>query len=367
MKLERQLMLLSGTVLAAAIAAACSSSSDTTTSSPASSASASSTSGTGGMGGATSSSSSSTSSSGGGGSGGGAAMPSFVAHFDPMKGELAEGLFVKGNTAYVGYAALGKIVTVDIDSGAIKDFGSIPPIPMNGGFMLGIVVDGAGNVFVGFGGGPGMAVKNGVYKLPPAGGAVTNPFSTDPAMNFANGLVLDSNQTLFVADSGGAIFKIAANGTATKWAADPALVGTDMTCKYAAPFPIGANGIVQIGSAFYVSNTNLGSIVKIPINGDGSAGTATVLAGPDCDALGGIDGIAVDKDGTTILGVSNSQNKLVKIDAAGKVTVAFSGKPLDNPASTFTAKHGAGTSLFITNSAFFDMAAPQPGLLEYPL
>lgn len=313
----------------------------------------------------TSSSSSTTgSTSASSGTGGAPATPTFVAQFDAAKGELAEGLFVKGQAAYVGLAGLGKIVKVALPGGAVTDFGNIPAPPANSGFLLGIVVDAADNVYVGFGGGPGAPVANGIYKIPAAGGAVTLPFTTNAEMNFPNGLYLDASNDVYIADSGGAIFKMStANGAITKWKADPLLVGTDTSCMYAAPFAIGANGIVRIGDAFYVSNTNLGSIVKIPINGDGTAGAATVFAGPDCNTLGGIDGIDVAPDGKTILGVINSRSEVVQVDEAGKVTAVFTGKPLDNPASLDVS----GTDAFITNSAFFDAMTPAPGLLVLPL
>ena len=184
-------------------------------------------------------------------------------------------------------------------------------------------------------------------------------------MNFANGLLMDGTD-LFVADSGGTIFKIKDDATVATWVSDPLLQGTDLSCMYAAPFPIGANGIVKIGTDFYVSNTNLGSIVKIPIKADGSAGTPAVVAGPSCDKLGGIDGIAIDSDGKSILGVLNSQSKIVRIDAAGTITDVFAGKPLDNPAS-IVVPFGAPATAYITNSAFFDMAMPMPGLIQYVL
>ena len=341
--------------------AACSSAATTTGSGGSSSSSHSAATGTGGG------SSSHTASSSATGTGGSTPeVPTFVAHLDPMKGQLPEGLFVTGSKAYVGLAVLGKIVTVDLPGGAVTDFGSIPAPPaMNGGFMLGIVVDAAGEAYVGFGGGPGTVVKNGVYKIPAAGGAVTAPWASDAAMNFPNGLILDATGNVFVADSGGFIFKIAKDASVTKWAADPSLVGTG-TGLFAAPFPIGANGIVQSGSAFYVSNTNIGQIVKIPIKADGTAGAPTVFAGPDCNVFGGIDGIALDADGS-ILAVLNAQNKIIRVGLDGKATTLFSGKPLDNPASTSIATVGGKKALYVTNSAFFDKAAPAPGLLELPL
>jgi sugar lactone lactonase YvrE len=287
----------------------------------------------------------------------------FVDPLDAMQGQLPEGLFLQGQEAYFGLAPLGKIMRADLPGGAVHDFGSIPAPPANGGFLLGITLDAPGNVYVGFGAGPGTAVKNGVYKIPAAGGAVTAPFAQHPEMNFPNGLWLDPSNDIFVADSGGAVFDIKPDGTTTKWASDPSLVGTSMACAHAAPFAIGANGIVRIGNDFYVSNTNLGQIVKIPIQANGSAGLPSVFAGPDCNALGGIDGITVDADGVSILGLVNTQNKLVRIDSTGAVATVYAGKPFDNPASLVLD----GKTLYMTNSAFFDMASPMPGLLSISL
>ncbi len=184
-------------------------------------------------------------------------------------------------------------------------------------------------------------------------------------MNFPNGLVFDPNGDLFVADSGGYVFKIAPSGTVTTWLSDPSLVGSG-TCMFAAPFPIGANGLVLTANAAFVSNTNLGSIVKIPIQADGSAGTPTALAGPDCNTLGGIDGIALDTDGS-LVAVINSQSRLVRVGTDGKVTTLFSGKPFDNPASVSIATVGGKKAAYVTNSALFDTTAPSPGLLSFPL
>jgi sugar lactone lactonase YvrE len=208
-------------------------------------------------------------------------------------------------------------------------------------------------------------VKNGIYKIPAAGGAVTTPWASDPSMNFPNGLLFDAANDLFVADSGGFIFEITPAGTVSKWLDDPLLVGSG-TCMFAAPFPIGANGIVESGNAFYVSNTNIGSIVKIPIMADGSAGVPSVFAGPDCNALGGIDGIALDSDGS-LVGVVNAQNKLVRIGTDGKIKSLFAGAPFDNPASVSIATIGGAKAVYITNSAFFDTKSPAPGLLSFPL
>ena len=207
-----------------------------------------------------------------------------------------------------------------------------------------------------------MTVKPGIYKIPAAGGSVAAPFATNPMMYFPNGLLFVGTD-LYVADSGGTIFKVAPDGMVTTWLSDPTLSGNNSPCPNPGPFPIGANGIVKIGDAFYVSNSSLAQLVKIPVNADGSAGTPSVVLA-DCQALGGIDGIAVDPDGQSIIAALNAQNKLARIDMAGKVTEIFSGAPLDNPA---TVSIGAGSkTLYLTNSSFASKA-PTPGLLLFEL
>jgi hypothetical protein len=84
----------------------------------------------------------------------------------------------------------------------------------------------------------------------------------------------------------------------------------------------------------------------------------------DCDLLAGIDGIAVDPDGSSILAALNAQSKLARISAAGVVTDLHAGAPLDNPASLSIAP--GSTTVYITNSSFASMA-PTPGLLSFQL
>ena len=43
------------------------------------------------------------------------------------------------------------------------------------------------------------------------------------------------------------------------------------------PFPIGANGITYRHRTVYVTNTELGSVVAIPVLPDGTAGTHHVV------------------------------------------------------------------------------------------
>jgi sugar lactone lactonase YvrE len=308
-------------------------------------------------------------SGGGGGSGGaGGAAPglSFIAEFDPAMGELPEGLAVVGTDAYVGFAGLGSIVKVDLTNGTVASFATVPPIPMNEGFMLGIATAANGDVFVGLASFSPNVVA-GIYKVTSAGGAATL-FASDPGMTFPNGLAFDGAGDLFVTDSAsGTIFKVdGGNGNVSTWlAADPLLVGAKDNCPMAAtPFDIGANGIVVTGTDVYVANTNLASVVKVPVAGGGMAGAAALFAGPDCATLGGADGLALDGDGTLLIAL-NSLNTISRIATDGTVSSIASGAPLNSPASLAIATVGGQKAAYITNFALFTMT--NPGLLELPL
>jgi len=123
------------------------------------------------------------------------------------------------------------------------------------------------------------------------------------------------------------------------------------------PFNIGANGIALKGSSFYVTNTDKGSIVQIPVMADGSAGTPTVFVAPDCANLSGADGLTVDPDGNFIVAV-NHLNKLVRISPTGQVVPLLSAPLLDFPTSSVFV----GRTLYVDNFSFLD--GMRPGLIR---
>jgi len=360
--------LLFALIGAASTFAACSDetgTTSTTTGTPTGSASNASSAGSGGSG-------VGGSEEGGGGAGqggdGGSASPgaTFIKEFDATKGELPEGLAVVGTTAYVGFAPLGKVIKVSLPDGGVTAYGGIATFPAMGGTMLGLAFDKAGALFVGVSSDPAV-FQPGIYKIPVNGGNAFL-FAQDPGLTFPNGLVFDANGDLFVTDSvAGAIYKIAANGlTKSKWKEDPLLVG-DMAspCKSGLPVPLGANGLALSKGVFYVTNTDKASIIKIPVNADGTPGAAAVFAAPDCTTMAGLDGVMVDDDGT-LIAAANSKNTILRVAADGKPTVITSGGKLNFPASVAVATIQSERQLIITNAAFAGM--PQmPGLLSYPL
>jgi sugar lactone lactonase YvrE len=273
----------------------------------------------------------------------------------------------------VGFAPLATLVTVGADGG-VQTFATLTDAAASNTFTLGIVSPGPNaNVYVGVGtmiaadAGPeagSIVPAPGVYRGSAAGGFAL--WSAAPSMRFPNGFDLVGN-TLFVADSGGTIFRIdLTTSTATAWSTDPLLAPNVAACAGVVGLPIGANGIVHDANNFYVTNTDYGRIVKLPMAADG--GSASVLV-EDCTALAGADGVVLDTRDNSLLVAVNVQDKIVRVATTdGGTSVVTSGSPLDSPASVFIDSTDAGRRLLFTNAAFFSMPdAALPGLLELPI
>jgi len=291
------------------------------------------------------------------------ATTELIAHFDPAAGELPEGLVIGQDTAYVGFAPTSRVVRVDLATGAASPYGQLPTPVSGKGFMTGLAQSAAGEVYA------GLAsfvpeVQAGIYRIPRGGGAATL-FAQDDALPFPNALAFDSDGSLWATDSGtGSVFRILPDGHAERWASGDALTGQKEACHSAGPgFAIGANGIVVERDGVYVVNMDRATLVKIPREAAGNAGTPQVLAGPDCEALGGADGLARSPDGSFVIAV-NRQNKLVRVGATGgAIKTLAHGVPFDFPATVAYR----GTTLYATNFALKTASAGKPsapGLLR---
>jgi len=230
----------------------------------------------------------------------------------------------------------------------------------------GIVVNARGDVFFAK---PNIADPelNGVYQLYDDGSTVRLLGTENIAL--ANGLAFDKHGDLFVSDSfTGAIWRVPvdASGPAQIWSSDESLFG--LVCG--AP---GANGVAIWKDSVYVANTAKGSLVRIPILKDGSAGQAEVVAGDNsCDGgeLFGMDGIALDVHGM-VYALLVLQHKMVRIDPSdGSFVVLLTEEDgLHNPASiAFGTGKGDRKSVFITNYALLPPAPEDslgPAVLKY--
>ncbi len=318
--------------------------------------------GTGGMG------------TGGMGTGGSVqlAPPRFVAEFDAQMGEFPEGLAIDnaGTNAYVGFMSTGQIVKVGLSDGMVTPYGSVPqPPPMGAGFLLGLAFDSNENLYAAVASFD-MNYQAGIYQIPKGGGAATL-FASDPLMVLPNGIAVDKDDNLFVTDSAFAtVYKIDQNKMVTKWFSDATLLGSDSTSMCASGMNIGANGITIVGDAVYVSVTDKASLVKIGINPDGTAGSASAVIAPDCGSLAGADGITRGPDGTIYV-AANGQNAMLQVGSDNKAKVLSSDAIFDSPASVVYGQGQKGPALFVTNAAIVSAqmmgGTPKPALVEVPL
>lgn len=272
-----------------------------------------------------------------------------VVSFDPAKGELPEGLAITDRgVIYVGFAPTGEIVKV-------RDDGSVSPVatlPRGEGFLVGLALDRRDRLFA------ALAsfddTTHGIWRVRSDGSARrVVPLPTDA---FPNAIAF-RGRSMFVTDSfGGAVWRIR-RGHARIWAQDDILLGDTST-----DLPIGANGLAFYGRYLYVSNTQKGRIVRIPVEPGGRAGTPVLLV--EDEAIFGADGIAFDVRGNLYVAV-NEQDKLVRIGPSGGMeTLANRADGLDFPATPiFGERPPHRTDLFLTNFALDLDADPDPALL----
>ena len=128
-----------------------------------------------------------------------------------------------------------------------------------------------------------------------------------------NALTFDKLGNVYVSDSfNGIIWKTGPyGGPVTAWSSDPLLTpGTGLTP------PFGANGIEfnNAGTLMYVANTAFHQIIQIPVNPNGTAGTASIFI----TGINAPDGIAVDKNDNLWI-CANQEDDIIVLDKTGKV------------------------------------------------
>jgi sugar lactone lactonase YvrE len=279
-----------------------------------------------------------------------------LVELDAAAFELPEGLFIDGDEAVVGFAFTGAIERIALGDGTREPFAATPTPPQNTSFVTGITLDAQGRVYaavVSF----TADLQAGIYRADGDGGDATL-WASDPAMLFPNGFAWDDDARLFVSDSTGGVSTVDENGTVTPWFVDDQLAGDPTACDQDAMFTIGPNGIAWTPEALWIASSDQGILARVAIDAEGEAGALELVAGPDC-ALGGLDGITLDDDGS-ILGAVNRQDKLVRITQDGTVTTLFEGEPLAFPATLELGGSGDDRALYVTNFALDDFLAGAP-------
>ena len=170
-----------------------------------------------------------------------------------------------------------------------------------------------------------------------------------------NALTFDAHGNGYVSDSfKGVIYQVPPHGGSfSVWKTDPLLgPGSGLTP------PFGANGVEfsHDGKKLFVANTAFHQIIQIAVNGDGSAGAASIFI----TGINAPDGIALDHDGNMWI-CSNQEDEIIVLDKTGKVIAKlgdFRGLDEDGvvrgflfPASLDFSKDGS--TLYVSNLTLF--------------
>jgi hypothetical protein len=184
----------------------------------------------------------------------------------------------------------------------------------------------------------------GVWRLRP--GYAPVQIAQLPADSFPHKMALDDQAgELYIADSLlGVVWRVpVGGGTPGIWARGPELQRTSV---------FGANGITLHDHAVWVSNTDQGTIVEIPIRADGSAGPIrTVVTG----LAGEVDDFTVLSPDDTILAALNPSSQVVLIRPGAQPQVVLTAADgLSNP--TDVAVQGGW--IYVTSAAYFTRNDP---------
>jgi len=237
--------------------------------------------------------------------------------------------------------------------------------------IYGLAVTANGDLYAAMG---RVGSDKGVYRVDRKGNIELLP-GTDQIV-WANALAFDDQGTLYITEthSGspssygpGGIWRIPRGGQAELWLQHGLLTGIGAVM----PYPIGANGIVYDHGDLYVTNTDKGLVVRIPVQKDGSAGVPVVwamlqevpespLAWSALPLMG--DDLRLDVHGNIYVAVL-TRSAVVRINAldlSQETIAAFPVSPLDFPPSlAFGTGKGERTNLFVTNLGMGKVFVPQ--------
>lgn len=231
-----------------------------------------------------------------------------------------------GGNLYVTAINSGTIYQVS-PSGASQVFGQAP------GTTLGISRDLDGTLVA--------AGGSNFYRFNASGAA--SLVTQISGAQMLNGIALFSPGSFLVADSrASTIWQVnLASGTASAWLTDSSLGIAPGSTRM-----VGVNGVKLFGGAVYVSNTSSSSVLRIPIQSGGSAGTPQVYA-----SNLQLDDFAFAADGT-LFGATQFGNSVVKLTPSGLLsTVATSADGLLGDAALAFGRTAAdGEDIYVVNN-----------------
>lgn len=286
-----------------------------------------------------------------------------IAYTPPM---LPESVAVDAaGNGYVSFPPTGAVVRIAPDGAqsTLTTFNE-PAAPKS----LGIATEAPGSLLVVVNGQPGGDAR-GVWRLRADG--TKQLAAALPEGGLPNDVLAAPGGGFYVSDSlTGAVYRVGADAKAAKWVEHDLLKGNPNGCApekhpAAARFNVGANGMAWASNGdLLVANTFNATIVRVPVQADGSAGAPSLWAGPDCRNLLGADGITADGSGGLYVAV-NFRNTVVQVSPGGAIrTLATAAEGLDFPSSVKVGTGKWAGSLIVTN--FANVSASTPGAKTNP-
>ena len=265
-----------------------------------------------------------------------------IAHFDVSTYQQPENLVLEpdGSVDLTFNRAL-EVVRLSPD-GSLTTLATLPQDAAGYALVTGIVRMPDGTLYVNYAAG----TQSGIWRIPPNGGTPRQVMAV-PGAEGLNGLAYDTGQNaLYATDSSlGVVWKISlAKDTAEIWAQGTQLQPTAAGGK-------GANGLKVRDGSVWVSNTSLGTLLRIPIERDGTAGTTSVVA----QGLNGIDDFAFAPDGEVVAALDGiSAASIVNVQTGTHTIVLTAADGLSNPTSVAIR----GNAVYIASGAYLTRTDP---------
>lgn len=260
---------------------------------------------------------------------------------------IHEGHFFVGTFSFT--AADGTILVFD-QKGALTQTITVPGLPLVGQLAF------ADDTLFAVAGNP-MTGKGSVVRVDLESRAVT---TVATGFQLPNGLAVDREGNLFVADlSAGTVSKVTPGGTVSVFASGPLLAPA--LVPGGPPFPLGPNDLAfnAEGTALYVTNVGKGTVVKVEVHEDGTAGGITNSA-----MVPTPDGVAFDISGNLYVTspFTNSIWVVAQDGSAHQLTLDVTHESLNNPSNVAFQ----GSDLYVTNLALSGSSDVSVVTVQFP-